>query len=123
MADRKRLLIVDDDQDLVQLLKMDLEHLGYEVSTSNNGRQALELIKERRFDLLLLDIMMPEASGYSVANAVAASKNAHSPRIIVMTCRDARREAGVALLSGVSAMIQKPFPMEALHRKIAEVLA
>jgi DNA-binding response OmpR family regulator len=122
MADRKRILIVDDDYDLVGLLKTDLQHFGYETVGATNGREALEIAKSGKFDLLLLDIMLPESTGYSVAKAIGSSGNPAPPKIIIMTCLDIRRESGLAMLSGVTAMVQKPFTMEALHRKIADVL-
>ena len=122
MADRKRIVVVDDDQDLVGLLTVDLERRGYEVIAITDSRKALELVKTLQFDLLLVDIMMPEISGYNVANAVVSLKTTPPPKIIVMTCLDTRRESGVALLSGVSAMVQKPFTLDDLHRKILDVL-
>src|SRR2546421_1090479 len=113
MADRKRILIVDDDQDLVELLRDDLKHRGYEVAAAANGQEALKIAKTQSFDLLLLDIMLPKGDGHQVANAITSTGSQNTPKIILMTCLDARRESGLALLSGVSAMIQKPFTMKA----------
>ena len=70
MADRKRILIVDDDQDLVELLRDDLKHRGYEVAAAANGQEALKIAKTQSFDLLLLDIMLPKGDGHQVANAI-----------------------------------------------------
>jgi len=122
MANRKRILVVDDDADLVELLQADLEHRGYEIVVATNGQEALNITKIQRFDLLLLDIMMPEIDGYRVVNAVTSTESQTPPKIILMTCRDTRRESGLALLAGVAAMVQKPFTMEALHQKIVNVL-
>jgi DNA-binding response OmpR family regulator len=121
MADRKRILVVDDDVDLVELLKADLEHLGYEVAVAKEGQEALAKAQSQRFDVLLLDVMMPGIDGYHVANALSSDWN-KDLRIILMTSRDTRREKGLALLAGAAGMVQKPFTLDALHHKIQDVL-
>ena len=122
MADRKRILVVDDDPDLTELLKADLEHRGYDITIARDGREAMTLAQASPFDLLLLDIMMPEVDGYHVANALSADWTQRT-RIILMTSRDTRREKGLAVLAGATAMVQKPFTLETLHQKIEDVLA
>lgn len=121
MADRKRILVVDDDPDLAELLQADLQHRGYEIVIARDGREAMDKAQSEHFDLLLLDIMMPEVDGYHVANALTADWS-KKIRIILMTSRDTRREKGLALLAGAAAMVQKPFTLDSLHKKIEDVL-
>ena len=121
MANRKRILVVDDDPDLTELLQADLEHRGYEIVIARNGREAMTRAEKEAFDLLLIDVMMPEVDGYHVANALTADWTKKT-RVILMTSRDTRREKGLAVLAGAAAMVQKPFTLDSLHRKIEDVL-
>ena len=123
MADRKRILIADDDQDLLDLLKIDLGYQGYDVLTAGNGKDALQVAMAEKIVLILLDIMMPYIDGYHVAYELTDKLGAKAPRIVLMTSRDTKREKGIALMSGANDVIQKPFEMSQLHAKIIEVLA
>lgn len=122
MADRKRILIADDDPDLLELLKMDLSLQEYEIETATNGKDALELATKSSFDLVILDVMMPYIDGYHVASELTEKLGANAPRIMIMTSRDTQREQGVAMMSGATAVMQKPFGMVDLHNKIKEIL-
>ena len=123
MADRKRILIADDDTDLLELLKMDLGYQGYEVFGAINGKDALQLALSEKLDLVVLDVMMPYIDGYHVAYEVTNKLGANAPRILIMTSRDTSREKGIALMSGATEVIQKPFEMVKLHEKVAALLA
>ena len=123
MADRKRILVADDDPDLLDLLKMDLGLQGYEILPAANGKDALQLAMSEKLDLILLDVMMPYIDGYHVAYEVSNKLGLKAPRIVLMTSRDTAREKGVALMSGAEEVIQKPFEMAALHAKLLEILA
>ena len=123
MADQKRILVADDDPDLLDLLKMDLSFQGYDVVAAANGKDALQLAVNEKLDLVLLDVMMPYIDGYHVAYEVTNKLGAKAPCIVIMTSRDTTRERGIAMMSGATEVIQKPFEMAALHTKIAELLA
>src|SRR5689334_141968 len=109
MADRKRILIADDDPDLLDLLKMDLSFLGYDIQTATNGREAIDIATKNIFDLILLDVMMPFVDGYHVASEITEKLGDKAPKIAIMTSRDTVREKGIALLSGAITVVQKPF--------------
>ncbi|MBI5631709.1 MAG: response regulator transcription factor [Elusimicrobia bacterium] len=123
MADRKRILVADDDPDLLELLKMDLGYQGYDILTATNGKEALQAALSGRLDLLILDVMMPYVDGYHVAYEVTNKLGAKAPPILIITSRDTNREKGIALMSGANEIIQKPFEMDALHEKISKILA
>lgn len=123
MADSKRILVADDDPDLLDLLKMDLGFQGYEVSVAANGKDALQIAMNETFDLVLLDVMMPYIDGYHVAYELTNKLGAKAPRIMIMTSRDTIKEKGIALMSGAAEVLQKPFEMAKLHDRIAAVLA
>ncbi len=122
MADRKRILIADDDPDLLELLKMDLSLQEYEIETATNGKDALEMATKGAFDLVILDVMMPYIDGYHVASELSSKLGANAPSIMIITNRDTQREQGVAMMSGATLVVQKPFGMVELHNKIKEIL-
>ena len=122
-APKRRLLVADDDPDLLDLLKMDLGFQGYEVLAAANGKDALQLALNEKLDLILLDVMMPYIDGYHVAYEVTNKLGNKSPCIVIMTSRDTTREKGIAMMSGATEVIQKPFEMAALHTKLTELLA
>ena len=122
MADRKRILIADDDPDLLELLKMDLGYQGYEVVTATNGKEALQIATSEHLDICLLDVMMPYIDGYHVAYEINAKLGQKAPKIVIMTSRDTVREKGVALMSGALSVVQKPFVMEQLHQTLTGIL-
>ncbi len=123
MADRKRILVADDDPDLLDLLTMDLKFQGYEVMTASNGKEALDAALAGGVDLILLDIMMPFVDGYHVAYELTSKLGAKAPYILIMTSRDTSREKGIAMMSGAQDIIQKPFEMSKLHEILAAILA
>ena len=123
MADKRRILVADDDPDLLDLLKMDLGFQGYEVLVAANGKDALQMAMTETLDLVLLDVMMPYIDGYHVAYELTNKLGAKAPRIMIMTSRDTVKEKGIALMSGAMEVIQKPFEMTKLHERVSDLLA
>lgn len=123
MESAKRILIADDDPDLIDLLESYFRGAGYDVTAKVNGKDALQAAESDRFDLVLLDVMMPYIDGYHVASEITARLGANSPKIIIMTSRDTASEKGIAMLSGASEVVQKPFSLEELEAKVKAVLA
>jgi len=123
MAEKKRILVADDDPDLLELLKMDLDFQGYEVLAAANGKDALQIGLSERLDLVLLDVMMPYIDGYHVAYELTTKLGDKAPRIMIMTSRDTIKEKGIALMSGAMEVLQKPFEMVKLHERVAGILA
>ncbi len=123
MADKKRILVADDDPDLLDLLKMDLAYQGYEVLVAADGKEALQTALNETLDLVLLDVMMPYIDGYHVAYELTNKLGSKAPRIMIMTSRDTVKEKGIALMSGAAEVLQKPFEMAKLHERITALLA
>ena len=122
MADKKRILVADDDPDLLDLLKMDLSYQGYEIFPAANGKDALQIALNETLDLVLLDVMMPYIDGYHVAYELTNKLGSKAPKILIMTSRDTVKEKGIALMSGATEVLQKPFEMAKLHERIASIL-
>jgi len=123
MESGKRLLIADDDPDLIDLLESFFRGEGYEVTAKVNGKDALQAAESDKFDLVLLDVMMPYIDGYHVASEISSRLGSEAPKIIIMTSRDTASEKGIALLSGANDVIQKPFSLDDVNAKVKAALA
>jgi two-component system KDP operon response regulator KdpE len=117
MVGQKRVMVVDDEPRICQLLKIKLGISGYEVITVTNGADAIELARTANPDVILLDIVMPDISGMDILDRVR--KFSHAP-IIVFTGRP--EIARIASQFGADDYIAKPFDMNLLMEKINQAL-
>ncbi len=115
-----RILLVEDEVSLREGLQLNLELEGYEVVCAANGRRALELFSEQHFDLLLLDVMLPELDGFSVAEQVRLV-NADVP-ILMLTAKDLPQDRVTGLKRGADDYLTKPFHLEELLLRIGNLL-
>ena len=110
-----RILVVDDDQVIQQLLKVNLELEGYAVEVASDGEEALVLFDQFRPDLVLLDIMMPKLDGWEVARRLAGTKGGPVP-IVLLSARAQESDVQKGNDLGVAAYVTKPFdPIQLLH--------
>ena len=114
------ILVAEDDPNILTGLVDTLESEGYEVATATNGKEALQLFEAGRFDLILLDIMMPEISGYDVCKQIRA-KDEGTP-IIMLTAKSEEIDKVVGLQLGADDYISKPFGVHELLARIQAVL-
>lgn len=115
-----RILLVEDEESIRDVVKLNLELEGYEVVTSGNGRQALELIGGQHFDLLLLDVMLPEMDGFTIAEQVRLS-NPEVP-ILMLTAKDQASDRITGLKKGADDYLTKPFNLEELLLRVSNLL-
>ena len=113
------ILVVEDEEKLARFVELELKHDGYEVSKSGNGREALEMALENDYDLILLDIMLPELNGLEVMRRLSKEK---SVPVILLTARDAVMDKVSGLDAGAVDYITKPFAIEELLARIRVVL-
>lgn len=118
----KNIVIVDDEFDMAQLLKMDLEMEHYQVAFALNGRKALELINKVHPDLVLLDIAMPEMDGYQVLEKLKANESTKTIPVIMLTARGLEQDIQRGLKLGADDYIVKPFFPELLFKRIKLIL-
>jgi DNA-binding response OmpR family regulator len=110
-----RILVVDDDQVIQQLLKVNLELEGYAVEVASDGEEALVLFDRFRPDLVLLDIMMPKLDGWEVARRLAGTTGGPPP-IVLLSARAQESDVQKGNDLGVAAYVTKPFdPIQLLH--------
>ena len=110
-----RILVVDDEEDLCDILKFNLENEGYEVETANSAEEALKM-DLTKFHLLLLDVMMGEISGFKMAKMLKQVRETRDIPIIFLTARDTENDAVTGFTLGADDYISKPFSLrEALQ--------
>ena len=116
VARKKEVLVVDDDPVLVKTLKVYLEKAGYTVHEATHGLEALQRVKERKPDLILLDVLMPMLDGFKVTRMLKFDKNYSDIPIIVLTSRATDAEKDIGKQVGADEYLCKPY-------KISDVLA
>jgi DNA-binding response OmpR family regulator len=116
----KTVLIVDDDYELVEGLRMVLERQGFRVLRASNGHEGKAAIYNQRPDLVILDMMMPRMGGYPVLEHFKGKPDA--PPIIMITANEGSRHKAYAEYLGVVDYIRKPFAMERLLETVNQVL-
>ena len=114
-----KVLVIEDEVNLVRFVELELQHEGYEPQIEDNGRSGLEAAMKDDFDLILLDLMLPELSGLEVARRLREVKN--TP-IIMMTARDSVIDRVSGLDYGADDYVVKPFAIEELLARVRALL-
>ncbi|MCR5266382.1 MAG: response regulator [Cyanobacteria bacterium RUI128] len=118
----KKVLIVDDEQDIVESLKFVLETEGYECFTAFNGEDGLKSAKELMPDLILLDIMMPKINGYKISRLLKFDSKYKDIPIIMLTARSQEEDKLIGEETGANEYITKPFELDFVVGKVNEYL-
>jgi DNA-binding response OmpR family regulator len=121
MAETKTILIVDDDQELSDGLRVVLEKQGHRVVQARDGQQGKQMVYQQRPDLVILDMMMPRMGGYPVLEHFKGKADA--PPIIMITANEGSRHKAYAEYLGVVDYIRKPFAMERLLEAVERGLS
>ncbi len=119
---RKRILIVDDDAEIIDSLRLTLETKGFEVLIARDGNQGLALAEREDPDLVILDMMMPKRSGFLVLEKLRRTRPV-PVRIIMITANEGSRHKAYAEMLGVDDYIRKPFAMDRLVDSVTRLLA
>ncbi|HES8980007.1 TPA: two-component system response regulator CovR [Streptococcus pyogenes] len=114
----KKILIIEDEKNLARFVSLELQHEGYEVIVEVNGREGLETALEKEFDLILLDLMLPEMDGFEVTRRLQTEKTTY---IMMMTARDSIMNVVAGLDRGADDYIVKPFAIEELLARIRAI--
>jgi two-component system OmpR family response regulator len=115
-----RLLVVDDEPTIVELLSASLRFAGFEVATATNGREALETARTFRPDLLVLDVMMPGLDGFDVVKRLRG--DGRRVPVVFLTARDATEDRVTGLTLGGDDYVSKPFSLDEVIARIRAVL-
>jgi DNA-binding response OmpR family regulator len=117
----KRVLIVDDDGEIVEAVKMALESMGYSTLVARDGNQGLAIAERENPDLMILDMMMPKRSGFLVMEKLRRTR-AMPMRIIMITANEGSRHKAYAEMLGVDDYLRKPFAMDKLMASVERLL-
>lgn len=116
-----RILVVDDEEDLCEILKFNLENEGYQVDTANSAEEALKMDLSQ-YHLLLLDVMMGEISGFRMANILKKNKETEHIPIIFVTAKDTENDTVTGFNLGADDYISKPFSIREVIVRVKAVL-
>jgi DNA-binding response OmpR family regulator len=121
MTDALRILVVDDEPDTLGLIKLTLQTAGYQVQTATGGREGLRLVREEPFDVVILDIMMPDVSGFDVMRELNNDPTPPPP-VIFLTARSSEDDQETGMSLGVSHYLLKPITRGSLLDAINQAL-
>ncbi|PIV39513.1 MAG: two-component system response regulator [Candidatus Omnitrophica bacterium CG02_land_8_20_14_3_00__42_8] len=121
--DKKRILLVEDEKDMVYAVTLQLEAKGYEVITASDGRDGLDKARTKKPDLIILDLMLPKIDGYKVCRMLKFDNKYKNIPIILFTARAQGSDKKIGKEVGANAYITKPFEPGVLLDKIRELLA
>ena len=122
-AEKKKVLVVDDEFHITTLLQVALESEGYEVMVANNGVEALELVELKTPDIILLDINMPRMDGWTVCERLKSDERTKPIPIIIVTAYVQPEHREKSFKVGANDFVEKPFDVVNLLAKIAKFLA
>ena len=114
---KKRVLLVDDDEEILEVVQLALLGRGYEVLLARDGAEALVRAERDAPDLIVLDVVMPKRSGFVVLDSIRKLHD-HTPRVIILTANDEPRHRDFAASRGVDAFLAKPFEIDELLTKV-----
>lgn len=117
-----RLLVVDDDEDIRELLSLALGIAGHDVLTASDGPDALDVLATEPIDLMVLDVSMPQMSGLEVARRVRATPPAPSPVILMLSAMADPDDIAAGLAAGADSYATKPFSIPSLTRTVEKLL-
>lgn len=122
MNNKKRILIIEDEEQMVEMLKMRLEANNYEVLSTDDGKKGLEMAQKQNPDLIILDLMIPKMDGFKVCGLLKKDSRYSRIPIILFTARAQESDKRMGEEIGADAYITKPFEPKVLLEKIEELL-
>lgn len=118
----KKILIADDEQNIVISLEFLMQREGFQVVVARDGQEALERARSERPDLILLDVMMPRKNGYEVCQEIRADQSLAATRILMLTAKGRETEVTKGLAMGADAYMTKPFSTRDLVARVRSLL-
>lgn len=122
-GDAQRILVADNDEDILTLVAFRLERMGYEVLVARDGAEALDRAREELPDLCVLDVMMPKLTGYEVTRALRADPRTQDVPVILLTARVQEADVRSGYDAGADDYVRKPFNPQELRDRVAAALA
>ncbi len=120
---QSKILVVDDEKDILELVSLILSEGGIEVFQAQDGLSALEIARKEKPDLILLDIMMPEIDGWEVLKILKIEEETKNIPVAMLTCKTETRDKVLGIQEGAIDYITKPFAPEDLLVRVQDMLA
>jgi two-component system alkaline phosphatase synthesis response regulator PhoP len=120
MAAKISILLVEDEENLQEALKLNLELEGYEITSAYDGKEALEAVKNEHFDLIILDVMLPELDGISVVERIRLQGN--DIPILILSAKNSSADRVLGLKKGADDYLTKPFNLEELLLRVNKLI-
>ncbi|MDH7568630.1 MAG: response regulator [Armatimonadota bacterium] len=118
-----RILLVDDEPNIVKLTALHLRRQGHEVLSAENGVEALEKASSERPDLIILDVMMPVMDGFDALRALKKAEATRTIPVLMLTCRTLDEDVAHGVMEGADLYMTKPFEMSRLLLAVERILA
>ena len=120
MAEKKMILIVEDDEDMVEALKDKLEYEGYNVAVCDNGLDSIEIARKIKPSLILLDVILPKLNGFETCNDLKSDPETSSIPVVMLTAKGQDTDMLKGSQAGADDYIVKPFDYERLMERVKE---
>jgi DNA-binding response OmpR family regulator len=117
-----RVLVADDERDMLELVAFRLERSGYEIVRANDGEEALRFALEQRPDLAVLDVMMPKLNGYDVTREIRRHEQTRTMPVILLTARAQEADVTRGFEAGADDYLKKPFSPQELGARVQAIL-
>lgn len=122
MAESKKILVVEDEEDMRDLIKVRLEVEGYEVLEAGDGEEALRIVKKEKPDLIVLDLMIPKITGFEVCRMVKFDDESKKIPIIILSAMAQQRDREKAMEYGAEEYFIKPFDLGLMVVKMKQMM-
>ena len=122
MPSARKVLIAEDEPNIVLSLEFLLKGAGYEVAVARDGSEALNLTGTLRPDLIVLDVMLPSVNGFEVCRQIRGNRETKDTRILILTARGRESEVEKGMAAGANAYLTKPFATKELMKAIVELV-
>jgi DNA-binding response OmpR family regulator len=123
VTDTPLVLCADDDEDILSLVSLRLRRAGFEVATAADGEQAVQIARDRRPVLAVLDVMMPKRTGYEVLAELRGDEALRGMKVILLSARVQEGDVARGMDAGADAYLAKPFKAQDLVSKVEELLS
>ena len=118
----KKILVVDDEPNIVRSLAYILKKEGYDVSTAKDGEQAMDMVRDSKPHFMILDVMMPRKSGYDVCEEVKSDPDLRDIHVMMLTAKGQVGDREIGLSKGADEYLTKPFSPRLILNKVEELL-
>ena len=122
MADQRKILVIDDEEDIQKLLKMRLEQENFNVITASDGDVGVKTAEQEAPDLIILDIMMPKMDGYTCLKEIRSLPKTKNIPVLMLSGKEEEKVRDLFAFQKISGYIEKPFELDDIVAKVKEIL-